>query len=563
MAAKGDTTIQMKFETAGVSQAKQLAVDLYRSQHEEIQKAAREQRAIQAQERAANAEAKRQARELAAVQRKADMDAARALKDKEAKANMVSKSLTRMGMAALYGFAGFAGAAGIGSVLSNVASAASELSDKRDAFENVITPLVSLGDNVNRMSEMRAEVLGLAAAMGRSNQEAANFLESVDSLSNAFDPKTLSEIKKESLELTELMGGDMQTNMKLMAKTNIAYGDSFKTINHMQNMLLKTQSDADVPMEEFAYRMPELMSSVEAFGFTFEETAAGIIAATLALGRAEGAFTGLRNVFAIMSEAETKGIKFSGSLVDRLKQLKVAADSGKVSILEVFGRDPTAAAAALKKMIDGVGSSIAELKAIDPMSDTVGDRLNTKFEDSRYAASRKSQLAKSLLENSPIIADGANANFLQRMMHNYQLGALAGDEYSGGFPGSQKFGGIGAVLGASEWRVAGVERMLKNAPEGTDLHKSLMEDLKYEERKLFEGSARTERNPDTSPGAPIAIPRVFTPTSAADAPSLEKTLDIAKGIDDMKSILGKQLKIMEAAGGMRQPGGNPDHGREN
>lgn len=633
--SKGDTTIRIDMEVAGASSAKMTAKDVYQSiesaskkatstEEAEMKKRAKaakdfakfkektlkqnqaqeyrdwqrnEQKKIdsvaslQAQRsretiarfRAEEQEKKRIARETAAemkrIAREQERDSKRRMREEARDAKMLAGQRGMVGglmsrglWAGAMGIAGYAGVAGVSNIMSGIVSGIDEIASKRSELEKAITPLVSLGDNVERMGEMRAEVIGLGATMGMSNKEIAAFLESLNSLSNTMAPEVLAELKRESLQLTELTGGDLQTNMRMLAKTNEIYADSFDSIDHAQNKLFKTQQDADVPMEEMAYRMPELMASAKQLGFTFDEVAAGVITTTIALGRSEGAFTGLRNVFAAMEESEKKGIRLTGTFAEKLDQLKAAADAGKVSLLDLFGRDPLAAGGALLERSETVRENVSMLEGMDSKTDTVGKNLQTKYEDKRFTEARLYDLDKALMENSAnIAAESGSDNVFTRFMDRYKAGHHAGSSYAGDFPLIAKAFGIAGAFGNDSIIEEGERVRLANTSEGSPLRNELLK-RQFEDQKqrdlmaIWRGNGEyytfdpvTQKNVKSKQVTDIEN-RQFVPEKAsADQPSLEKTTQIASGIDESNKIL------REIRDGLRAPGANlkPGGGRAN
>lgn len=497
-------------------------------------------------------DAKRVANEEIREAKRVAREKERELRMEHSQRGALNKLMGRGLWGAAMGVAGYAGVAGISNIISGISQGLEDIAQQGSALEKAITPLVSLGDNVNRMAEMRTEVIGLGATMGRDNQDIANFLESLESLSNTMAAETLRDIKRETLQLTELAGGDLQTNMRMLAKANETYGDSFKTINQEQNKLFKIQQDADVPMAEMAYRMPELMASAKQLGFSFDEVGAGVIATTVALGRSEGAFTGLRNVYAALEEAQKKGITLQGSFVEKLEQLKDAADQGKVSLLDLFGRDPLAAGGALLERIDSVRSNINMLANMGPEGDVVGENLEQKYKDPKFVKARIYDLDKALMANSANIAQNAGSdNFLTQAMERYRTGYLAGAEFAGDTPMFARFSGLAGMLGVDSVLEQGERVRLENVSEGSPLRDKLLK------KQFDEQKARDLANLDSmrknDPRQIIGLGRQeldemeefraikgrrFNPDDArSSGPSLEKSLDLAAKIDESNRIL--------------------------
>lgn len=536
---------------AAAAARKEEAIEKDRARKEE--KIRDEERRAQrrAAERAVD-DAKWEAREKIKEAKRVAREKERDLKLEQSQRGSINRLVGRGIWGAAMGVAGYAGVAGISNIISGISQGLEDIAEQGSALEKAITPLISLGDNVNKMAEMRTEVIGLGATMGRDNQDIANFLESLESLSNTMAADTLRDIKRETIQLTELAGGDLQTNMRMLAKANETYGDSFKTINQEQNKLFKIQQDADVPMAEMAYRMPELMASAKQLGFSFDEVGAGVIATTVALGRSEGAFTGLRNVFAALEEAPKKGIELQGTMVEQLIQLRDAADQGKISLLDLFGRDPLAAGGALLERIDSVRENINMLANMGPEGDVVGANLEQKYKDPKFVKARIYDLDKALMANSANIAQNAGSdNILTRAMERYRTGYHAGSEFGGDFPLFARFSGFAGMLGVDSVLEQGERVRLENVSEGSPLRTKLLEKQFNDQkaRDLANIDSLRKNNPnqilfagrpelDDMAEARAVKNRRFDPATASAAePSLEKSLDLAAKIDESNRIL--------------------------
>lgn len=528
-------------------------------------------------------EAKMAARERMRIAKDELRDQARVSRQQGAIGKLIGRGLWGAAM----GVAGYAGVAGVTSLASSQSAAATSSADKRSEMERAITPVVALGNNVNKMGQIRAEVVGLSASLGRSNEEVGSFLEAVDSISNTMAADRLADIKRETIELTQLAGGDLRENFNMLAKTQIIFGEAFQNANQIQNKMYKVQSDTVSSMSEFSQRMPDLMSAGKALGLTVDEIAAAAVSATTVGGTAEKAFTGARTSLVAMEKAQEKGIQLTGTFVDKLKQLSDASKAGKIDLLEIFQGEGITTGFGLVDQIDRVRENVEKFKNMAGDTDVVGENLRAKYQDPRFATANIRELDKSLIENAPnIAADLGINNPFTKFMERFRAGKIAGSVGSDGMFGMGTIGGLAAAFGIDSIADEGNRVRLRYTSETSPFRKKLInERLKYQFGQFEEDKKRDikrlgfehegEANLGTylgydweSPEMKAIKARSFDFNSAMEnQPSLEKTIAIAAGIDELNKNQRETNRLLSLAVGgksasMPSPGGSKANSQE-
>lgn len=489
-------------------------------------------------------DAKRVAREELREAKRVAREKERDLKMQESQRGAIGSLLGRTAWGAAMGVAGYAGVAGVGNVIRGAVDGINQFVDKRADLERTAAPLMALGNNASNMKQVRSEIINIGATLGRTNEEVVGFLESMDSISGSMSPEKMAEVKKESMELAELFGTDLQTAMRLLAKTQITYGDSFDSMNQAQNKMLLIQDKADVSFSEMALRMPELMANAKPLGITFDEVGAAIMATTAALGSAENAFTGTRNAIMIIQDAEKEGIQLTGTLSDKLSQLYDIAMRGDQVLLELFKRDPLAAGATMVAKRNEIQAYIKDLEAMSSAEDLAADKIAQKFEDPVYSASRLRDFDKAIIENAPNVAADLNINnAMTRAMERFRAGQVAGSVASGGMFGVPTAFGLAAMFGNDSVVDEGNRMRLRKMPEDSLLRQNIIRDRVRYAYDQYQSDGTIDTRGMTPEEIKAANERSYFDVNAAYAnqPSPERTAareaDIKSGIDESNQIL--------------------------
>jgi len=315
----------------------------------------------------------------------------------EARTKKFHKGMSRA-RKTLYGFTNtakslFAGA-GLAMGLSKAVSAiVADLKRARQAtldFEAEMTELLSLGDNVKNIRAVKAEVIHLSNQMGKSRQEIAGAMFALQSGASDLAATIRKQVLKEAIEMTRVLGGDLRQNVRALTKLMLIYGDSLRDVNHAQNLLAKTAELAEVTLREMAVFYPDVISAAKTFGYTMEQVSASIVVATQRGGRTRKTFTGLRNVFLRLGEAQKLGLKTTGDFIKDLRQLEQFDPD---TLKKIFGTDSIAV---INNLVSGVDSLNGHLKTFEGIS---GDLVQSKLWDRLGDASFQfAELSKSIAQ---------------------------------------------------------------------------------------------------------------------------------------------------------------------
>ncbi len=281
---------------------------------------------------------------------------------------------------------GLVGTAGATAALRGVISGLRESERQLIAFDRAITPLLSLGENIQNIGEIREQVLSLSAAFGISEDVIASALFNLQSGTANLSTTIRDDLLKSGLQLTRLVGGDLDVNLTALIKTFQVFGKELGGVTQAQNRLFFAAEQGFVTFQDLAVLLPDILPAAKELGGTFDDVAASIITATQVGGRNEKTFTGIRNVFLRLNKAEKEGIKLSGTFVDKLRQIGQQADAEKLQ--KIFGAEAITVAATLVRNTDAIQRNLDKLAALP--DDLVERKLGTRLAD------RATAIAESL-----------------------------------------------------------------------------------------------------------------------------------------------------------------------
>jgi hypothetical protein len=396
---KGDTEIKMEFVVAGAASANAITRSVYQNQNAAMKATMRQNDAMGA-------------------------------------------SIRRVGRSVLYGLAGYAGVSGISSAISSLAQGMAQVISKRSEMEKAITPLVSLEDNAKRMGNIRAEVLGTSLAMGRSLEEVGRFYADLVGSTGNLSRSQRDELIKETKELAELTGSDLVNAQNLLTKSYQIYGKELKNVNQLQNKLMMTQDEGSIEFNEMALRLPELLQAGKVSGLSIDDVLGTVIGATRKSGSIEKTMTGLRNMFLIMEEGEERGVKLTGSYVNQLRQLQTQFKTNGPLMQKMFGREVIVHASSVTDAISDISRAIQELGKVTGETDSVAEKLATKFKDPTYFHVRDMENIKQVIEQAPNIAADLPESWLMKKHRRGLMGAAGFQAGTGGV-----LGPVGTVAG--------------------------------------------------------------------------------------------------------------------
>lgn len=362
--------------------------------------------------------------------------------------DMLGMSIRKVGRSMAFGVAGYAGVTGVNAIFSSLNQGVKEFINKRTEMETAITPLLSLGDNVGNMQGIRDEVTRTSISMGRSIQEVAGFMFDLQSTTGNLSASIRDGLKKTTLDLAKITGGDLVTAQNLMTKSYQISGKEVRNLTELQNKLMYTQEQAAVRFDELATRAPELLATGQVVGVTFNEVMASIIGATKKSGSIEKTFTGMRNVFLLMERAEQKGVKLTGSYIQKLGQLRGLFQTNSAAMQKLFGQEAVVAAQVLSESVDDVTASLTALEKITGDVSVAQEKLREKMSDPSHFQTRKIQMIEDTIATAPNRYMGDDT-WGMWMAERMGYGRASAAEASGGLGGptwTNIVGGAGGLL---------------------------------------------------------------------------------------------------------------------
>jgi len=147
-----------------------------------------------------------------------------------------SRQLQDVGRKATQLVGTLAGGAGVAGAAFAVARGFDEMGRRAVAFDDAITPLLSLGDNINNIQAIREEVLGLSSGFGIARDQIADTLFSLQSGTANLSEQIQGDLLESGLKLTQLAGGDLNTNMTALIKTFQIFGQDAAGVDDVLNL---------------------------------------------------------------------------------------------------------------------------------------------------------------------------------------------------------------------------------------------------------------------------------------------------------------------------------------
>lgn len=526
--SKGDTTIRIDMEVAGASSVKMTAADVFKSLESGSKKATSTE-AAEAKKRLADAKAakkeevrlarraeddKRWAQREAAREEKwlnhealrekkrleirAEEDKRRAIRETAAEtkrlarqqerdnkqimreeardAKMLAKQRGMMGSlggramwAGAMGIAGYAGVAGVSGLLQQGGQTLTDFADKRTELERTITPLSSIGENINNLAAVRKEVVAIAASTGLGTDGVAEFLNNLESSTGNLDPQTVRDLKSEIVELTKVKGGNIGEMGEMMVSAWQIAGKELENVNQLQNKIAFTEEIGKAKIGELARYMPTILNMGDLLDISMDETLGTIAGGSLKTGDVQKLMTGLRNFLLIMEQAPSKGVKLTGTYVEKLEQMKGLFETNRSGMIDLFDREVVDSAYQIVSQVDLVKEKILELQNMPSTGDIVGDKLKTRLEDSISQAATLNTLYKTLIDQSAnLTADGDMTNWMYRTNQRMQQADLGGRAMSGGSSLGGKLGMAASIFGLDKFNERGIKSAIDYTMPGPE-----------------------------------------------------------------------------------------------
>lgn len=528
--SKGDTTVKMNFETGGAAQVRGVTKAVYR-------------------------------------------DARQGMRDVRREAQMTGMTMRSLGRNVLLGVAGLAGLGTAAAGLGKVNQTAQAIDAKQLELERAIVPLSSLGDNAGDLARLRREVVTLASALDTTSAAAAQTLFDLQSGTGNLSDAIRGDLGQAMKDLSKATGGDLATAQNLLTSSYQIYGGEVENVTQLMNKLMYTQDKARIGFEDLATRLPELAGAGKVVGVTLDEVLGTVIGSTLKTGSIEKTFTGLRNVFLIMEEAQKKGITLTGTYQEKLSQLKDLFKSSRGEMIDLFGKQSIVTAQNLASSIDVISGSIEDLGKISGESSKAVEIIAKRLEDPVTKMQELNAINEKLRANAPNIAnDTAPQTMLSKFSRNQDLGALAvqlhtgEDQNSWGALFGRVLGGLGSRKTIERGRIGEIQ----NTAPGP-LRDEMLRDLFNFRKQLELGQLENNSPYNAGTYTPRQLERlnaVRARTFDVEAARAEFPFDadgLKEGMGDMTEALKANTAALQSARNAtnhRAPGGSPAQGRE-
>lgn len=301
--------------------------------------------------------------------------------------------------------ASFATLATVRTVANNYVQDVTRMGEASSRFEDVMTELLSLGDNMNRRGALKEQVLSLSGAMGKSAQEVAETIATLQGAAPNLDAAIQESLLRGSFDLGRLTNTETRTSLMLLTKAYQSYRDELGSVERAQSRLFGIAEAGDIRFRDLAENFPEVMSAARAMGFAFDDVGASLAVASLRAGKTAPTYTALRNVILKVNDATREGIPLSGSFVDRLEQLSqrlsaMPTQQRQDMLKKIFGEDAIAIAQVLLENVRDIRKELLELKSVP--DDIVAKKIGVRLTDPAYMASEVRKRAMQAAENAAI-----------------------------------------------------------------------------------------------------------------------------------------------------------------
>jgi hypothetical protein len=329
--------------------------------------------------------------------------------------NMLGTSMNKLWRSALYGVSSYLSVSAVTGIAQGFMRASEEMASARIEFEKMITELVSLGDNINRIPDIKNMVLGWAAAFGMTNEQATQFGFTIGSL-----PSTLSEAQKGAVEQRSLMMSQMvgADTAEMNAKSIAKYIQNYPSVDPYTASLriAKTAELGDFSMKELATSIPDLLAAGRALGASDIEMQAMTVSGAALAGDFARFTTGLRSGLSKLKDPETRktlGIKDGASIYESFEKVAEAQAKNPDAMNEIFDNEQlTAMSQVLQSRAYG-NQMFQELAAVGPGSpDIIAQKVNQRYRtDPSFYNAQVQSFAQKVVENIEQYPDANQPQF--------------------------------------------------------------------------------------------------------------------------------------------------------
>lgn len=268
------------------------------------------------------------------------------------------------GQARMVGAAALAGAYFAGQALEQYRTQLGSIAGEGATMERELRPLLSLGANAANARGLRSQVIDLSTATGIARPEVAQAMFNLQSGTANLDAPTRKQLLRGGMQMTQVAGGNLDTNLTALVKAWQVYGDQVQSVDLLQGKLFTTMEQGFMTMEDLARLLPDVMPAGKAFGLSLDEIGGSLITATQVGGRNEKTFTGMRNLVTRMSNAKDEGIDLgTGDFVSKIERL---AKVDPEIIKKIFGDEAITTVLTLTQNVEQLRKNIEAVGRVQP-----------------------------------------------------------------------------------------------------------------------------------------------------------------------------------------------------
>jgi len=272
------------------------------------------------------------------------------------------------------------GALGLTGAMMKLGQTMQQSSQMAFEFNDSMTALLALGDNVRNIDATKKAVEDLAVSTGISTGQVANAMFTLQSATSNLSKTMRDDLLKQAIELSKVNSTDLQTSVNAMATVWQIYGNSLEDANDLQNKLQLAAENGKMTFDDLATLLPDVASAADAMGGSLDDVLGALVVATQRGGRAEKTFTGVRNIFLRLNKAEKENIKLTGTFAEKIQQLS-AVDSD--TLKKIFGDESVAVIANLVKFSSQLRAETNTLAKVE--GDITGQKHKQRMEtDAAY-----------------------------------------------------------------------------------------------------------------------------------------------------------------------------------
>jgi hypothetical protein len=339
------------------------------------------------------------------------------------------------------------------------------IAEAKRGFERELRGLFGQGDNINRMKELRSQVLAISSAYGTGTAEAAKSIEDIQEGLGHLGDQTVEQALQASLRLSNTLGKELPAMVQLSTYAFQNFGDQLRDIGQAEDVLAELADAAENPAEMLAALAP----GAKAAKVSLIELVATMRQFREAGGRSRETLSAHRELMQGMTEALDQGLLPKGeSYISQLKRLSALDPFMKQKI---FGKEQLA-------LINQILSKSAELEEkISGMQGDAGGELQRKslqrLTDKDTANAEALGLAKTLSANAEkgLGLSRSTASFIEDAAFTEAGVKMAG--VAGPLQGVAKWGSM--ALGGDGFKNLGVAQAVEQLKKaGRDAEADVM-----------------------------------------------------------------------------------------